>query len=207
MYASELASSLVRGSYGTLIHMNNSKTTTVLLVIIIVLLAVGLYVLMGKKQNNAPVVDESQSMPDVQKNVIKSTTSTTPAWSKVSEESGMSVMIPEGYATSTLVPNALLGHAVALNVTYNEKNVISIIKFSTQNLYNDSTPHGMADDRILINSNYPISGTTGLYYDNQGAFDHYIIVPSKLVTIYIDALSLSGISQITLDKMLASIQL
>lgn len=143
---------------------------------------------------------------------------------KVCSNAGMSVKVPNEskYECDTEVARVFGNGAVALNVSYKNNSyksnsasissyqVVSMYKFSNQVLFNEGVPQDLLySDFTLINSKYSISGTTGSYYNQNlsNGGGSMIVIPSKLIIISIDPASYIGISQTTLDSIVASISL
>lgn len=126
---------------------------------------------------------------------------------KVCSNAGMSFFVPNqsSYQCNTEVARAVGNGAVALNVGYNNKQVISIYKFTNQVMFEESKDN---IDYNLVNSNYQISETTGLYYEGKssiGSDNKRIVVAPKWAIITIAPVSYTGISQTTLDSIVNSI--
>jgi hypothetical protein len=213
---------------------NKGFAPVVILLIVLGVLAVsGVAYFAGK--SSAPknkVSDNSNYFPTTEQNYTPPTTNNNPTQqqtpppannppkqqpsssTKNCSNAGMSVTVPNqpNYKCNTEVARVYGNTAVAVGVGYwsnlssiNGKEVISIYKFANQAVFNENSNN---IDYTLVNSSYPISGTTGLYYEgnaNIGSDNKRIVVPSQWIIISIDPASYIGISQTILDSITNSI--
>lgn len=206
--------------------MQANKMTNILLGIIALVLIVGIALFFTHQTSTSPAV-QTTPRTDVMNNTIPSQTQNSqtqnnqtstsnsnpipvanPGWTTASAN-GMSVSMPPGYSQNTGLPAALEGKGTSLNIAYNGTMVLGILKFSDQGMFNESIPQGANSGYSLVNSNYPVSGLVGQYYQDSQSVggQNLIVVPSKLAIITIEPLSYSGIPQTTLNKIIGSINL
>lgn len=185
---------------------NNSKLNTVLLIVLVVLAAACLVVLLTQRTErrmpageNFPNVNYSNSnIPNEvtygssqSQEVAINNQTVSQSSKKVFTAGGMSVSMPvgQGYSFNTSAPGALANVGQVLNIVKNNMLVATLTKFSSQSFLRDSTP-GSSSDWTLVNANYNVSGVAAQYYERatgSKSGETLVVVPSKLVTIYITA--------------------
>jgi hypothetical protein len=145
--------------------------------------------------------------------IAQNSSVTSSTQTKVCSNAGISVYVPNqpNYKCDTEAPT-VLGNTVTINVGYwnnlsqlQGKQFLTIYKFNSQIEFDENKS---SIDYNLINSNYTISGTTGLYYEGKasiGSGNKKILVPSKWIIIIIGPASSTGISQTTLDSIVNSV--
>lgn len=199
----------------------NSKLNTILLVILIIIALVCVWKLISQKNGHegmvrtevgwvtvppAPIDQTQATDATAQSEYQPSTTTGAASTTKTFSANGMSVQVPieGGYIYDTQTASVVGNSAVALNVGLGSKSVLSIYKYTSVQSFNEAAT---MSEMVLVNSNYPISGTTGMYYEGQDGYQGStrIVVPSKMTTIDISPASFIGIPQSTLSQIIASI--
>ena len=121
-------------------------------------------------------------------------------------KNGITVTIPkEGFTYDTIVAHAAGTSAVALNVGYNNKIVVSIYKWNNQSLFTESIPNGA--NYQAVDMNYSINNMPAQYYKFSEGGESFIVVPSKLTIIQVSNVSYIGITQSVLDQIITSIKI
>lgn len=201
---------------------NKSILNTVLLIIVIILLLIAIFYIVTKDSKKEVInleEGEKVSLEERQADAALSIPLNTEpkpenniaaSWSVISVN-GMGVSIPEGFTYDTQVARVAGDSAVALNIGYNNKMVISIYKWNNNALYLEEVPKN--GDFASIDSNYTVGGVLGVLYKAKeqdaglAPLGDIVAIPSKNIIMQIEKASWIGIPEETLTQIVASVKL
>ncbi len=154
-------------------------------------------------QNNSSAsstLTPGQTDPSVNQIVAPTKVSTTPsAQTKVVSVNSFSVTVPDNFTYTT---NFSRTHkdAKGLTVYFNGKEVLSLVRYDSQQAYDKENPETNSAYTIKMLSKY-----NGIYYSNDTGAE-MMIVPSVRVVEFFEPAATIGISQEALDKIKGSVK-